>query len=114
MTERQICKTMVGFDDGNVQTVDTIEHDAKLWLVPYWLDQRALRRTRPNRLIRLDLLPHRRSQSPHYDFVLDTTMPTALFRAKPLQDVQEAKGFEVLELPDLWFELLDEDKKPQN
>jgi hypothetical protein len=101
VSEQKIFKTMVGFDDGAIDRVDTIKHDKKLWLVPFWLDQPALKLTRPARLIRLDSLSHFDSSGPTWDFVLNGSMPRALFETRPLK--QEVSGFEVVELPDIWL-----------
>ena len=109
MNHKPILKTMVPISGGTIEMVDTIEHDKKLWLVPFWIDQLGLKQTRPARLIRLDSLPHQAVSGSKWDYVLNTPMPREIFETQPLK--QEALGFEVLELPDIWFELLPHDDK---
>lgn len=89
MTGSAVLRTMVRFDDGEIEHVDTVIHDGKLWIVPFWLDT-----SRAGRLIRIDSLPHQNSSFPGQNFVLNVTMPRTLFsRHLPSQ----VKGFEVLE-----------------
>jgi hypothetical protein len=86
----------------------SIEYDKKLWLVPFWLDQQALRRLRPVRLIRLDSLLYEPDQSLLADFVLNETLPKFLF--DPELSGTPEKKFEVVESPDIWFEYQSEEK----
>jgi hypothetical protein len=53
-----IKKTLVWTEDGNIEPMDTIENDKKLWLVPFWSDLPAQELTRPRRLIRIDSLSY--------------------------------------------------------
>jgi hypothetical protein len=97
-----IKKTLVWIEEGNIELVDTIEYDNKIWLVPLWLEQPALKRKRPVRLVRLDSLPHEKNGThPDVDFVLNGKLPRHFFD----QNVSDKQAtlFEVVESPDIWF-----------
>lgn len=98
----KIFKTLVPSDAGAIYTVDTIQHQGGLWLVPRWLDVPEKRETMPARLIRMDLLPHQRIESGQpADFVLNGYMPKALFDFDA--PLKSTLGFEVIELPEISF-----------
>jgi hypothetical protein len=98
-----IKKTLVWTDDNNLEKVDTIEYDNKLWLVALWRELPALKRKRPARLIRLDCLPHEKNgKHPDVDYTLSEILPKFLFDPEPLNK-QEIR-FEVVEEVDIWFE----------
>lgn len=90
-------------DGGAILTVDVIQHAGKFWMVPYWLDRPNEGGTTPNRIIRLDSLPHERmaSGSPVGDFVVKHPIPKALL--EPETPSPPIAGFEYQELPDIRF-----------
>jgi len=100
MTERDIVKTTVRFDDGTVEPIDTIRYEDKIWLAPVWFDQIALKRKQPLLIVRIDRLPHQNWDDA--DYVLNTTMPRWIFwdgiRPLPKTDL------EVQVRPDIWFD----------
>jgi hypothetical protein len=94
----KLLKTLV-IIDGAIQSVDTFEHEGKLWLVPYWIAVPAKRWTFPGRIIRMDLLRY----SPFQDgFALQDPIPKELFDDR-IQNVS-VPGFEVVERPKIPFE----------
>ncbi len=101
----KIYKVMVGTDQGTILMVDAIEWQSKLWLVPMWLDNPALKVTSPNRIVRVDNLPHQKisREAFGHDYLLNTPVPMALLDQKT--PAQPISGFEYVELPDIHFEL---------
>jgi hypothetical protein len=98
-----IKKTLVWTEDGKIEAVDTIENDKKLWLVPFWSDLPGQKLTRPGRLIRIDSLSYQKNQThPNVAFVLNEILPKSLF--DPTFSEKQKTQFEVVELPDIWFE----------
>ncbi len=83
---------------GKVYKMDTIEHDAKFWLVPEWLESQDGDWTQPARIILLDTLPHQKSGGTFGDFVLNRPIPKNVIdgRAKPGEG-----GYIVVEQPDI-------------
>lgn len=87
-------------DGGTIMDADVIEHEGKLWLVPFWLDNLALGYTTPARIVRFDNRPHQDLR--HTDFgcyLINDPLPRALFEAPTPQP--PIAGFEYHELPDI-------------
>ena len=63
-----ILKCLVGLSDGMVITIDGIEHEGKLWLVPGWLEHPKEPHAIPERIIRFDCFPHQVSQEGGLDY----------------------------------------------
>lgn len=100
LMQPKILKTYV-IAGGGIHTVDTIEHEGKLWLVPNWLDDLAEGVTMPSRIIRLDVLRYERMGTE--GFALRDPMPKALLeRRTPPKPIP---GYEYQELPDIRFPL---------
>src|SRR5262245_31938639 len=98
MVKVKVMKTLVpGL--GGIDRMDTIEHEGKLWLVPYWRDIPGGKWTMPGRLIRMDSLPHDKFRE---DFVLTGPVPKELF--DPQNQEPEAPGYEVVDRPQIRFE----------
>jgi hypothetical protein len=98
-----IKKTLVWIAGKNVEIVDTIEYDNKLWLVPLWLVEPSSQLRKPVRLVRLDCLEYEQNGSqPAVDFRLNEILPKYLFD-QTISDRQESR-FEVVESPGIWFE----------
>ena len=93
-----IYRTLIANEDG-IHIIDTIEFEGEFWLVPRWLDNKSEGWSKPERIIRLFLLPHQRQiGSPVADFVLNIEVPTAVLDGlEPSQDPR----IEVVELPDI-------------
>jgi len=51
-------KTYVKSDDGNTYSIDTIEFEGGLWLVPRWFVTPYPQMYKPARMIRMDTLTH--------------------------------------------------------
>jgi hypothetical protein len=59
---------------------DAIEHQGKLWLVPFWLDSPSQGVTTPGRIIRFDCLSYSDTRGSNIgDFVIHKPIPKALF-----------------------------------
>lgn len=75
MSKLRATAVAVGRD---ILTVDTIEHEGLLWLVPNWTERPDLKLMRPERIILLSTLRH----SPHgdlaHDYVLHDPLPKSL------------------------------------
>jgi hypothetical protein len=100
----KILKTMVGLaDKPQLVRADTIRYDGKLWIVPKWLSFPAEKCSRPERIVRIDHLPHqetdRNEQDYPVDFILNVPIPTAAFRG-PV-DEKTAAEYEIHFSPDI-------------
>lgn len=83
-----------------ITDADGIEHEGKLWLVPFWLDMPAAGVSMPNRIIRFDNLPHADVRGSNLgDYVLNNPIPKELFDFQTPK--QQVAGFEYQELPDI-------------
>ena len=96
----KIFNTLVGSEDGQMRTCDTIEHEGGLWLVPHWCVAPTEGWRKPTRIIRMDLLPHQKmSDDWPQDYMLSGPIPTSvLFGQTP---PEEAHGFDVIDRPDI-------------
>jgi hypothetical protein len=97
-----IFKTMVAFEgEDTIVTVDTIEYQGKMWLVPEWLDLETGEWTVPARIVLLgSLLPHPKdSPGGEWDFVLNRPISRAVFRGQ-IPPGQEEK-YVVIERPNI-------------
>lgn len=94
-------KTAVGSDDGAIYTVDTIEFEGGLWLVPAWLEAPTEGWRTPARIVRIDTHPHQRLDEPFgpHNVVLNVPVPKAVLDGR----VRPTKGakFEVRDRPAL-------------
>ena len=100
MMTKKIMKTTAAFGH-EIHKVDTIEHEGGLWLVPHWIDYLSEGVTMPNRIIRLDILPH--DDFGPGEFVLTSPLPIELLsRESPKQPIP---GYEVHELPEIRYPL---------
>ncbi len=77
----KIFKTIVSFDDeGSLYITDTIAWKGKLWLVPKWLDPLGTEKSKPDRIICMDALPHQKTPPGFQaDFVLNNPIPKCVF-----------------------------------
>ena len=98
----KIMKTLVGIaEEPHIVTADTVEHEGKLWIIPLWFGSPEVRYRWPARIIRIDSLPHTRTQtSPDgrrlpADFVLTYPVPRAVLEGRT------SDGYEVVEQPDI-------------
>jgi len=94
----KIFKTAVPSDNGTIHTVDTIEYEGKLWLVPQWLDKPKEGLSRPARIIRMDSLPHVTGFGVH-QFVLTNYMPKGVLDGEILSGLENQ--YEVVDLPEI-------------
>jgi hypothetical protein len=93
----KILITMVS-DGISLFPVDTIEHEGGLWLVPLWIGAPDGERLQPARIIRLDVLPHRKLGPPQpFDYQLLAPIPKGVLDGTaPPQVMQQ---FDVRENP---------------
>jgi hypothetical protein len=98
----KILKTMVGAGNKILQC-DTIEHEGKIWLVPKWLASPAEGVQRPERIVRIDLLPHqkldRKPGGIPADYVLNVPIPRDVLDGPILPG--KGSEFEVVPQPDI-------------
>ena len=97
----KIRRTLVGFEGDSIQQlrrVDTIEHEGKTWLVPYWIDNLDKGTSRPERIVLLDLLEYTDSDGLRgISHTLKTPMPKCVFEG---QNPPPSKGvFVIVENP---------------
>lgn len=97
-------KTLVGLsDDNKILSVDTIEHEGKIWLVPKWLASPVEGVQRPERLVRIDVLQHqrivRKPGSLPADYVLNSPVPRHALEGAPHR--QKEPAFEIVWSPDI-------------
>ena len=64
--------------DGDIQSMDTIEHEGAFWLVPEWLDFPARGISMPRRIVSLATLRHER-MSGKPDFLVSDPVPRFVF-----------------------------------
>jgi hypothetical protein len=97
-------KAAVGSDDGTIYTVDVIEYQSGLWLVVLWRVNPTLGLQKPERIIRLDILPHQDLGEPGFGphrFVLNEPIPKAVLDGTT--PPEQAHGFVVIDRPDITF-----------
>jgi hypothetical protein len=101
----RIQKTLIIFEGdgaGDQRLCDTIEHESRRWLVTAWIDSPTTGKSRPERLVCLDLLQHQKSDGVHYDYLVNYPIPKGVFDG---QTQPPSKGiFLVLEDPPIEFE----------
>jgi len=98
----KVLKTMVAVGT-EMQSVDTIEYEGSMWLVPLWLDSQEEGMTMPLRIVSLATIPHQ--QLEHYgpaQFAANTPLPKALFEPGPIPP-ELARGFVIRERPPIQF-----------
>ena len=61
---------------GAIYKMDVIEHDGHFWLVPRWIDKQDEPTTRPERIVLLDTIPHKRTKD---QFVVEAPVPRYVF-----------------------------------
>jgi hypothetical protein len=92
-------------ESGPIYQIDVIEFDNKLWLVPLWCDVPAAGVSKPVRIIRMDTLPHQKTEpgNPHGHYFLDVPLPEPLLGIKtPNRPIE---GFEFEEMPEITVSL---------
>jgi hypothetical protein len=82
----KILKAMVilSNDDGTggaVNSMDAIEHDGRIWLVPEWFDYKDAKVTMPVRIVCLDLIPHQRGTGTP-EIVVDGPLPRSVVEGR--------------------------------
>jgi hypothetical protein len=97
----RIFKTAVGAGN-KILTVDTIEHEGGLWLVPKWLVAPTEGWQKPARIIRIDVLAHQdlrpKMFGPHH-IVLSEPIPIGVLDLST--PPEEARGLTVIDNPDI-------------
>ena len=81
---------------GAVHSMDVIEHDGRCWLVPKWLYRDDRPTTKPERIVLLDTIPHKRTKD---RFVVEVPVPRYLF--KGAVPPEEAGQYVVILQPDI-------------
>lgn len=101
MLNPKIYKALVANSEG-LYSIDVIEFEGGLWLVPEWIDHITEGWTSPARIIRMDTLPYQRDTGlTDTDFVVNVTIPTELLDGKDPQSVKTDFPFEVRDLPEI-------------
>jgi hypothetical protein len=102
----KILKTLVSNDsDGDLVICDTIRHEGKLWLVPYWYENIAKGYKFPARIIRMDALRFQNAPDGYpFDFVLSDPLPKQLLNH--LIPVAKDSPYEVVDGPKIRLPLL--------
>jgi hypothetical protein len=76
--------------DGEPLMLEAIEHQGAYWLVPQWIEDKALKQRKPARAIRLDgLKPHARQPGDDCDFFVPQPMSRALLFGDPSPEEQQ-------------------------
>lgn len=84
--------------ENSVLNVDGMLYENKLWLVPKWLDYPLEKMSKPERMIRFDVLPFDQLQENSlHDFLLQEPIPKAVL------DGETTDGFEVLLAENITF-----------
>lgn len=84
-----------------ISTMDTIKFQGGFWLVPSWFEYPDKKLMRPERIIRLDKLPHQTlgPNSPLGDFVLTAPIPESVLFGEI--SPEQARQYEVVFAPDI-------------
>jgi hypothetical protein len=85
--------------DAGLNVCSTIRHEGKLWLVPEWFHNSATGKSKPARIICLDSLGYQNSNSPHYQYFLNTILPKSVFDG--VVPLQKSERFLIVEHPDI-------------
>ena len=94
----KILKTMVS-DGTSIQSVDTIEFEGQMWLVPLWFDLQEEGMTMPLRIIALATIPHQVLEHyPAAQFAANKPLPKAFFEPGPIPP-ELKRGYEIRERP---------------
>ena len=96
-----IYKTAVSIEnDSSIYSVDTIEYEEKLWLVPSWLEAIGKSQKKPERIICLTYLGFQKTKFQGFDYLLNNPMPKdVLFGQIPSKLKNE---YTILMSPDIW------------
>jgi hypothetical protein len=97
--------------DGIGSTIDGIEYEGAIWLVPEWLPFPSEGYTKPTRMVRLDQFRFQRFDPPATgpgplagaDFAVNDPLPKALFLGELTPQLK--KQFVVLDRPDIRFRI---------
>lgn len=100
LIESRIYIAMVGNEDG-LFSIDVIDYESGLWLVPEWLDNKAQGWTTPARIIRLDTIPHQRVEGQNYHFVVNVSIPKALLQGCDPSKVTTECPLEIRDMPEV-------------
>ena|SRR5437588_3682639 len=85
--------------DNRIFSVDTIEHQGGIWLVPQWTVSTTAGVRRPTRIIRIDLLRYQKPGPKGYDYLLYDQVPIGILFGQPAPE--ETHGFVVIAQPDM-------------
>lgn len=84
--------------DGEILTVDGLEHDGKLWLVSQWRDYPEHQASKPARMIRFDNRPHSKNEGTTlHKYRLDQYVPKAVLSG------ESNEGFDTLSEAQITF-----------
>lgn len=91
-----IFKVMIS-SGGSILTIDAIQHDGGLWLVPEWLDTPNQQASRPVRIIRMDTLRHARTPGTGWDYSISHPVPKSVLEGQSVST--GGIQYEVIEYP---------------
>jgi len=103
----QILRTMTGAgdDSGNIEIMDTILYEDKLWLVPEWLSPPDGGWQTPKRIVCIHDLQYQDmsdSEMPA-DYLLTYPVPKSVLDGET--DIVEGRKYVVVERPDIRFQI---------
>lgn len=99
MTILKAFLTLQGGDTPGVHTMDVIEHEGQLWLVPEWFDYHAEGITMPVRIVSLSNIPHERTTARGMEVVVSFPLPAAVFAGKLKEDLE--RKYTIVEKPNI-------------
>lgn len=87
---------IVAVASGNeILTVDGIEHEGKLWLVPIWHDYPAEKASKPALMIRFDNLEHQKTDGLAHDYVVTRQVPRGVLDGKSNEGFDTLSGDQI-------------------
>jgi hypothetical protein len=96
-----ILKAMIAVGS-QLHKIDAIEHDGKLWIVPYWFDIPERGVTKPGRIIRVDTLRTQDVRGGQFgDVVVHDPLPKEILEMNCPE--QMLKQFEYVDHPNIEF-----------
>jgi len=97
----RIYTTMAIVEGEGIFSIDTIEHDGKLWLVPEWIDGIPKEGySKPARIICLEYLPLvAQEKDQNYDYFLNGSISKSVLDGQPPQKLKNL--YRIVERPDI-------------
>lgn len=92
---------LVFYADGKTPpgTLPAIEHEGRVWLVPYWFDTPKPGVKKPKHLIPADLFQCQKGGPPGMDYVVNAGLPRQLFAREIPIELQ--RKYQIVDCPDI-------------